>query len=78
MNEEIIEACKDLIDDAKIGCADLVFKETCLVVLSRARSVLSDKQFEQLVVYAADKLKEKITFEVQPELMIQELTGSRF
>jgi hypothetical protein len=71
MSEHILKACKELIDDAKVGCADLVFKETCLEVLSRARNVLSDKQFKQLVVYATEKMKEKITFEVQPELTIQ-------
>jgi hypothetical protein len=71
MSEHILKACKELIDDAKVGCADLVFKETCLEVLSRARNVLSDKQFKQLVVYATEKMKEKITFEVQPGLTIQ-------
>jgi len=71
MNEQILKACKELIDDAKVGCADLVFKETCLEVLSRARNILSDKQFKQLAVYATEKMKEKITFEVQPELTIQ-------
>ncbi|MCW4007724.1 MAG: hypothetical protein QXV09_07640 [Candidatus Bathyarchaeia archaeon] len=71
MSEQILKACKELIDDAKIGCADLVFKDLCLEVLSRARHVLSDKQFNQLVAYAADKMKEKIPFEVQAELTIQ-------
>jgi hypothetical protein len=71
LNEQILKACKELIDDAKLGCADLVFKEVCLEVLSRARSVLSDKQFNQLAAYAAEKMKEKITFEVQPEFVIQ-------
>ena len=71
MSEHILKACKELIDDAKLGCADLVFKDLCLEVLSRARNVLSDKQFNQLVVYAAEKMKEKISFEVQPELTIQ-------
>jgi len=71
MSEQILKACKELIDDAKVGCADLVFNETCLEILSRARNILSDKQFKQLVVYAAEKMKEKITFEVQPELTIQ-------
>ncbi len=71
MSEQILKACKELIDDAKLGCADLVFKDLCLEVLSRARNVLSDKQFNQLVVYAADKMKEKIPFEVQAELAIQ-------
>ncbi len=71
MSEQILKACKELIDDAKLGCADLVFKDLCLEVLSRARNVLSDKQFNQLVVYAAEKMKEKISFEAQPELTIQ-------
>ena len=71
MNEQILKACKELIDDAKLGCADLVFKDLCLEVLSRARNVLSDKQFNQLAAYAAEKMKEKITFEVQPEFVIQ-------
>ena len=71
MSEQILKACKELIDDAKVGCADLVFKELCLEVLSRARNVLSDKQFNELIVYAAEKMKEKITFEVQPEFVIQ-------
>ena len=66
MSEQIFKACKELIDDAKLGCADLVFKDLCLEVLSRARNVLSDKQFNQLVVYAAEKMKEKIPFEAQP------------
>ncbi|MEM2080822.1 MAG: hypothetical protein QXP44_06880 [Candidatus Bathyarchaeia archaeon] len=71
MSEQILKACKELIDDAKIGCADLVFKDLCLEVLSRARHVLSEKQFNQLVAYAADKMKEKIPFDVQAELTIQ-------
>jgi hypothetical protein len=71
MSEQILKACKELIDDAKVGCADLVFKEMSLEILSRARNVLSDKQFNQLVAYAAEKMKDKITFEVQPELTVQ-------
>lgn len=71
MSEQILKACKELIDDAKLGCADLVFKDLCLEVLSRARNVLLDKQFNQLIEYAAEKMKEKIPFESQPELTIQ-------
>ncbi len=66
MNDQILKACEQLIDDAKLGCADLVFKDICLDVLSRARKVLSDKQFNQLVEYAAEKMKEKVPLEVQP------------
>ncbi len=71
MSEQIFKACKELIDDAKTGCADLVFKEVCLEVLFKAKNVLSEPQFTQLVKYAADKMKEKIAIEVQPELTIQ-------
>jgi len=66
MSEQILKACKELIDDAKVGCADLVFKDICLEILSRARNVLPDKEFNQLVVYVAEKMKEKVPFEVQP------------
>jgi hypothetical protein len=59
MNETIFAACKDLIDDAKMGCADLVFKEICLEILSRARAVLTEEQFAELTQYAAEKMKEK-------------------
>jgi len=71
MSEQILKACKELIDDAKVGCADLVFKEVCLEVLSRARNILSEKQFNQLVAYTAEKMKEKISLEIQPKLMLQ-------
>lgn len=69
LNAQILQACKELIDDAKMGCADLVFKEVCLEILSRARHVLTEKQFKQLVDYATEKMKEKIPFELQQELM---------
>lgn len=71
MSEQILKACKELIDDAKVGCADLVFKEVCLEVLSRARNILSEKQFDQLIAYTAEKMKEKISLEIQPKLMLQ-------
>ena len=69
MNEQILKACKELIDDIKLGCADLVFKDSCLDVLSRARNVLSDEQFSKLVEYATEKMKEKTPLEVQPILI---------
>lgn len=69
MSEEILQACKELIDDAKKGCADLVFKDICLEILSRARNVLTQRQYKQLVAYAADRMREKIPFELQQRLM---------
>jgi hypothetical protein len=71
LSEKIFQACKELIDDAKLGCADLVFKELCLEILSRARNVLTVKQFKQLLVYAAERMEEKIPFELQEKLMAQ-------
>lgn len=69
LNEKIFQACKELIDDAKTGCADMVFKEVCLEILSRARNVLTPKQFKQLVAYATERMEEKIPFELQQKLM---------
>jgi hypothetical protein len=71
LNEQILQACKELIDDAKIGCVDLVFKEICLEILSRARNVLTERQFKQLVVYASIKMKERMLLEVREETTIQ-------
>jgi hypothetical protein len=59
MNEVLLIACKELIDDAKNGCADLVFKDICLEILARAKQVLTDAQFKELSYYAAEKIKEK-------------------
>ena len=68
LNEQIFKACKELIDDAKMGCADLVFKEICLEILSRASHVLTERQFKQLVAYAGQRMTEKMPFELQQEL----------
>lgn len=64
MSELVLKACKELIDDAKLSGSNLVFKEVCLDVLSRARHVLSDAQFEELLVYAEERLKEKNPLEI--------------
>jgi hypothetical protein len=70
LNEQILQACRELIDDAKMGCADLVFKEVCLEILSRASHVLPARQFKLLVAYAAERMKEKVPFELQQELAL--------
>jgi len=69
LNQQILEACKELIDDAKKGCADLVFKEVCLEILSRAHNVLTERQYRHLVAYASEKMQEKIPFELKQKLM---------
>jgi hypothetical protein len=70
LNEQILRACKDLIDDAKTGCTDLVFKEISLEILSRAHNVLTERQFKELAAYTAERMKEKAQF----EFPAQELT----
>ncbi len=56
---EILLTCKELIADAKIGCADLVFKDTCLDILAKARLVLNAEQFEELTVFVTENLTEE-------------------
>jgi hypothetical protein len=68
LNEQILQACKELVDDAKQGCADLVFKEVCLEILSRASHVLTERQFRQLVNYTSERMKEKVYFGLQQEI----------
>ena len=60
MNNTLLTACKELIDDAKLGCADLVFKDICLEILAKAKQVLTQEQFEELTFYAAERMKEKM------------------
>jgi hypothetical protein len=59
MNETLYAACKELIDDARSRCADLVFKDICLEILARAKNVLTEAQFRDLTLYAAERIKEK-------------------
>jgi hypothetical protein len=69
LNEQILQTCKELVDDAKNSSADLVFKETCLEILSRARNILTERQFKHLAAYASERMKERIPFELQEELL---------
>ena len=59
MSEVVLSACKDLIDDAKIGCVDMVFKDVCLDILAKARLVLDNEEFENLTVFVAERMKEE-------------------
>ncbi|MDH5451035.1 MAG: hypothetical protein OEX77_09110 [Candidatus Bathyarchaeota archaeon] len=56
----ILATCKALIDDAKLGCTDMVFKDLCIELLAKAKLVLTERQFEEFSNYVAGKLKEKI------------------
>lgn len=64
MNSVLFQACKDLIDDAKAGCADLVFKEVCLEILARAKHVLDDGEFKALVEYVSERMQEKAVISI--------------
>lgn len=60
MDKVLLATCKELIDDAKLGCIDMVFKDLCIEILAKAKLVLSDEQFEELSSYVAERLKEKL------------------
>lgn len=60
LNEVLLSACKELIDDAKLGCADMVFKDICLEILAKAKQVLTEEQFRELSSYTAERMKEKM------------------
>ena len=71
MNEVLLLACKELLDDAKLGCADLVFKDVCLEILAKAKQVLTHEQFEELSFYAAERIKEKMIRNPRRKVRIQ-------
>lgn len=75
MEEVIFQACKDLVDDAKLGCADLVFKEICLEILARASCVLSNAQFKELIGYTAEQMREKEHLEAGQKIAAKERVG---
>jgi dsDNA-binding SOS-regulon protein len=60
LNNVILLTCKELIDDAKLGCTEMVFKDICLEILAKAKLVLDERQFEELSSYVSDRLKEKM------------------
>lgn len=64
MNTVLLDVCKQLIDDAKSKCADLVFKEVCLEILARAKHVLDDKEFKALIVYASERIEEETAISI--------------
>ena len=59
MKSVLLQACEELVDDAKTGCSDLVFKEVCLEILSRAKSVLDEEDFKKLVQYASEQMEQE-------------------
>ena len=73
MSDLLLNACKELIDDAKVGCADLVFKEICLEILARARDVLTNPEFEILIQYADERIQEKTQIGIDARLEAKSL-----
>lgn len=58
MLAEILNSCKELITDAKISCVDLVYKDICLDILAKARLVLNTEDFEELIEFVTENLKD--------------------
>ena len=56
---ELLSACKELIEDAKAGCTDLVFKDVCLDILAKASLVLTNEELEELSFFVSERLKKK-------------------
>lgn len=71
MLSEILMACKDLVADAKLGCADLVFKDICLDILAKARLVLNAEQFEELRDFVTETLKDEAFSDSGQKIRIQ-------
>jgi hypothetical protein len=71
LSKQILHSCKELIEDAKKSCADLVFKEFCLDILSKACNVLNEIEFNQLVVFASELIEGKNIYEYQPQLTVK-------
>ena len=73
MSDILLNACKELVDDAKIGCADLVFKEICLEILARARNVLTNSELENLIQYVDERIEEKTQIGIETQLKANSL-----
>ena len=60
MSEVLLSVCKELIQDARIECTDLVFKDMCLEILAKARLVLTNEQFEHLVFFVTEIMEKEL------------------
>jgi len=68
MSNMLLKACKELIDDAKLSCVDLVFKELCLEILAKARNVLDEDQFKELLRYTSERMTERTYVEINSRI----------
>jgi len=64
LDYSLFNACKELIDDAKGRSVDLVFKDLCLDILARAKQVLREEEFKELVDYASERIQEKAVISI--------------
>ena len=60
LSEVLLSICKELIDDARIECTHLAFKDICLEIFAKAKLVLTNEQFEQLVLFLTEILKKEM------------------
>ena len=77
MSRVILSACKELIDDAKLSCVDMVFKDMCIELLARARQILSEEEFRELSSYAAERMKAKLSNPKEKLQLTQKASISR-
>lgn len=71
MSRVLLSVCKELIDDAKRSCVDIVFKDTCIELLARARLILSEVEFRDLSAYAAERMKNTLTTQEEKLRLVQ-------
>jgi len=65
LNEELLLACKELIDNAKTERKNIAFKQACIQILAKAKHILTNEQFQELCSSAAERIKENIEPERQ-------------
>ena len=72
LSRVVLTVCKELIDDAKRSCVDMVFKDTCVELLARAKLILSDVEFRELLSYADKKMKGRLSTPEEKLRLVQE------
>lgn len=72
MSRVLLAVCKELVDDAKRSCVDMVFKDTCVELLARAKLILSEVEFRELSAYAAETMMGKLATPEEKLRLVQE------
>ena len=68
MTTQASAACKKAVVDVPTSGINLVFKEAFLAILPRSYASLSDEEFEHIVVFAAEIMREKTIPNIQLEI----------